>query len=344
MQKSSSSLSSTTTSIPVLPIPPSYNSNNVTVREHSRTDADNSTNSRNTLSTECSRYIEAENMNVISLDIESGLNQDASTRNQETLKICRLCHKNSNSSETQSAHDTHNSFLSHLVSPSLSSSTLISPCKCRTSHHYVHIGCLEQWQDTQSSLRNSPVSFSCEKCGFEYRLYRLQLAKIILHWTSKQFYTTLLLLLAALLASFIAHFVITFLISNGMYDPSFLSLDKPTTVFSLSPLDFIGGLCIISLIGIVYLALHSSSPLVLFSCIPLTCCAMSGQSDGIGCNECANGNADCGIVVITAGLMLLASLIVYGFFGAVFGTYILINRAVEWVMELMSGWIIEIGK
>ena len=226
MQKSSSS--STTASIPVLSILPSYHcASDVTTREHSRTDADNSTNSRNTLSTEHSRYVETENMSVILLDIESGLNEDASTRNRETLKICRLCHKNNNLSETQPTHNTqstHSSFSSHVVSSPLSSSTLISPCKCRTSHHYVHIGCLEQWQNTQTSPRNSPVnnnsqpvSFSCEKCGFEYRLYRPKLAKIILHWTSKQVYTTILLLLAVLLASIIAHFVIRFLISNGMY-------------------------------------------------------------------------------------------------------------------------------
>jgi len=74
---------------------------------------------------------------------------------------------------------------------------------------------------------------------------------------------------------------------------------------------------------------------------------MSDQSDDVGCsnyNKCANGNADFGIVVITAGVMLLAFVIVYGVFGAVFGAYILVNRAVERFMELISGWIVEIGK
>jgi len=218
MQKSSS-LSSTATSIP------SYHcSNDVNIREHSRTNTDSGPNPRNTQSTECNRYIETESMSVVPLDIESGLNKDAefaSTRNRETLKICRLCHKNNNFSETQ---PTHSLFLSHVVSSPLSSSTLISPCKCRTSHHYVHIGCLEQWQNTQTSSCNytvnnnsQPVSFPCEKCGFKYGLYRPKLAKIVLHWTSKQFYTTILLLFAVLLASIIAHFVIKFLITNGMH-------------------------------------------------------------------------------------------------------------------------------
>jgi len=78
--------------------------------------------------------------------------------------------------------------------------------------------------------------------------------------------------------------------------------------------------------------------------MPLTCCATSDQAEGIRANNCANGNVGCGIVIITTGLILLASLIVYGLFGAVFGAYILANRVVEWLMELMSGWIVEVGK
>ena len=78
----------------------------------------------------------------------------------------------------------------------------------------------------------------------------------------------------------------------------------------------------------------------------LTCCVASDQSDYNGRNTCGSGgsNGDCVFVAIATVLMLLASLVVCGLFGAVFGAYIFANRIVERLMEFMGGWMVEVGR
>jgi len=196
---------------PTLVIPTPYH-------EHSRVslavNADDDSTPNNPLNTQC---IGTEGMSTLSLDIEADLNGEGkeyrSIGTKGTIKICRICHKKEHLSRKQDTSPTCSLFLS----PTLPPSKLISPCKCHTHNHYVHIECLKRWQNTQNDSRvHNPQSISCDKCGFQYSLNRLKTAKIISHWASKHFYTMILLLLTVLLVSGIAHFAIKHLAKNGM--------------------------------------------------------------------------------------------------------------------------------
>lgn len=54
---------------------------------------------------------------------------------------------------------------------------LFSPCRCRGSMRYVHVGCLNQWR---CSAANSMAHYRCDSCHYEYRVQRTQLAQLML--------------------------------------------------------------------------------------------------------------------------------------------------------------------
>lgn len=54
---------------------------------------------------------------------------------------------------------------------------LFSPCLCRGSMRYVHVGCLNQWRCTAT---NSAAHYRCDSCHYEYRVQRTQLAQCML--------------------------------------------------------------------------------------------------------------------------------------------------------------------
>lgn len=89
---------------------------------------------------------------------------------------------------------------------------LISPCKCKGSSRYVHEGCLRQWRmAAPSSDRNY---WKCPTCGYQYRLERLQYAKLIQSLPSQIVLTIIVFVAAMFIMGFIADPII-----NAYLDP-----------------------------------------------------------------------------------------------------------------------------
>ncbi|CAG8563237.1 5442_t:CDS:2 [Rhizophagus irregularis] len=95
-------------------------------------------------------------------------NEDMSTRAllnaAQQLKFCKICQESEESSSSNV-----------LDFETYKKGKLISPCKCKGSLQYVHIGCLNQWR--HSNVR-AEASYRCEVCKYEYRFYRPRIAKI----------------------------------------------------------------------------------------------------------------------------------------------------------------------
>lgn len=84
---------------------------------------------------------------------------------------------------------------------------LISPCKCKGSSRYVHEGCLRQWRmAAPSSDRNY---WKCPTCGYQYRLERLQYARLIQSLPSQIVLTMLVFVVAMFIMGFIADPIIS---------------------------------------------------------------------------------------------------------------------------------------
>ncbi|KAG0267209.1 hypothetical protein DFQ27_008990 [Actinomortierella ambigua] len=69
---------------------------------------------------------------------------------------------------------------------------LISPCQCKGSSKYIHLGCLERWQ--QMSPRPSS-QFQCDTCQYQYSYSRPKTAA----WLDKTWFIILLTLLLTVL-------------------------------------------------------------------------------------------------------------------------------------------------
>jgi len=54
---------------------------------------------------------------------------------------------------------------------------LFSPCECRGSMRYVHVGCLDEWR---CSATNDSAYYRCDSCHYNYRLQRTQVAVMLL--------------------------------------------------------------------------------------------------------------------------------------------------------------------
>ncbi|AYV86844.1 MAG: E3 ubiquitin-protein ligase MARCH5 [Sylvanvirus sp.] len=64
---------------------------------------------------------------------------------------------------------------------SVESGRLFSPCKCRGTQRYIHVGCLDQWRRTST---NTNAAWHCGTCLYQYQFGRMGFATFISHpWT-----------------------------------------------------------------------------------------------------------------------------------------------------------------
>ncbi len=76
----------------------------------------------------------------------------------EQLKFCKICQ------EPEESDSSEEDFVKK--SETYNKGKLISPCRCKGSLQYVHIGCLNKWRHSNVRLE---ASYRCEVCKYEYR-------------------------------------------------------------------------------------------------------------------------------------------------------------------------------
>ncbi|CAB5362918.1 unnamed protein product [Rhizophagus irregularis] len=137
-------------------------------------------------------------------------NEDMSTRAllnaAQQLKFCKICQESEESSSSNV-----------LDFETYKKGKLISPCKCKGSLQYVHIGCLNQWR--HSNVR-AEASYRCEVCKYEYRFYRPRIAKIFSSNLTLHFLTLTLLLSIIYLMSYIVKLIMHNNVSHDPNDPN----------------------------------------------------------------------------------------------------------------------------
>ena len=86
---------------------------------------------------------------------------------------------------------------------------LIRPCKCKGTARYVHEGCLQQWRQSDTTLRAKNY-WSCPTCGFNYRLSRMTWGRLIRSTATQVALTVLVFLVTIFLLGFVADPIINF--------------------------------------------------------------------------------------------------------------------------------------
>ena len=86
---------------------------------------------------------------------------------------------------------------------------LMSPCLCKGSQKYVHEGCLEAWRHASAghSARNL---WKCPTCGFQYRMSRLSIGRILGHWFTNVSLTIVAVLFIMFILGFVGDKIIDF--------------------------------------------------------------------------------------------------------------------------------------
>jgi RING-variant finger protein len=63
---------------------------------------------------------------------------------------------------------------------------LFRPCECSGTQAYIHEQCLQRWRD---SAVNTQYFYECAVCGYRYRLRRVSIYRLIVHWFSVCLFT-----------------------------------------------------------------------------------------------------------------------------------------------------------
>lgn len=199
---------------------------------------------------------------------------------------------------------------------------LISPCLCKGSTRYIHLGCLEQWRTT-SSLREN--FYRCEICHYEYSFRRPWAASILGNKWFLRFTTVLIVILLAYAFAWIGRAID----SNGVW--RWKAQFRPASDFPLNRvlgldwMDVIWGVLFTTGAGFVIVIVG----LLVGMASSLSCCCCDNadeegeentggccdQSCGWGCTgcycgDCGGGGGGGGEVVI---IFLLAGVVLVGY-------------------------------
>ncbi|KAK3809840.1 MAG: hypothetical protein J3R72DRAFT_463976 [Linnemannia gamsii] len=232
---------------------------------------------------------------------------------------------------------------------------LISPCLCKGSSRYIHLGCLEKWR-AMSPRKES--FYRCDTCHYEYSFRRPWAASILGNKWFLRLTTVLLVFLIAYGFSWIGRVVDT----KGLWswkvqfrpDASF----PLNTVMGLDWMDVVWGTLLMSAVGwlIMSVTFFIGMAVSLSFCC---CCCNSEDEDGEentgggcfdqvgGCGYCGCYCGDCGgssgggggefiIIFFVLGIILVGLFLVFG------GVYRLISTANKRALKTMKETILEV--
>ncbi|OAQ34757.1 hypothetical protein K457DRAFT_133220 [Linnemannia elongata AG-77] len=226
---------------------------------------------------------------------------------------------------------------------------LISPCLCKGSTRYIHLGCLEQWRTT-STLREN--FYRCEICHYEYSFRRPWAASIL---GSKWFLRVTTVLIVILLAYAFA-WIGRAIDSNGAWQwkkQFFPDGDFPLKrVMGLDWMDVVWGVLFTTGAGFVIMIVG----LLVGMAMSLSCCCGDNadedgeentggcfdQSCGWGycgcyCGDCGGGaGGEAVIILLAAGIILAGLFLVFG------GVYKVVSMVNKRVLKTMKETILEV--
>ncbi|KAG0282899.1 hypothetical protein BGZ96_012731 [Linnemannia gamsii] len=300
-------------------------------------------------STLSSGFVDHNNHNNTSSSIINNIqNYDVDERR------CRICLEGEDDNSTKSNQDrnhSHSYFGGHNHDDSEEDDEsgrgrLISPCLCKGSTRYIHLGCLEQWRTT-SSLREN--FYRCEICHYEYSFRRPWAASILGNKWFLRVTTVLIVILLAYSFAWIGRAID----SKGawhwkqQFRPN---ADFPlNTVLGLDWMDAMWGLLFTTGAGFVIVIVGLLVGMVMsMSC----CCGDNSDEDeentggcfnpcGLGycgcyCGDCGGGGGEFVIVFLVAGIVLVGLFLVFG------GVYKLVSMVNKRVLKTMKETILEV--
>jgi hypothetical protein len=274
------------------------------------------------------------------VSITNTMNEDTSNHSllnsAQQLKFCKICHESeesdSSAEELIESQETYKK------------GKLISPCKCKGSLQYVHIGCLEQWR--HSDVR-AEASYRCEVCKYEYRFYRPRIAKIFssnftLHLLSLTFLLSMIYLVSYIVSLVIIH------PNNPNEPPHNLPGEinwKDIKFLNIRVIEFLIGISIISCFGLIFFLImiccngfsYTRHHYCYLGGCDSPCCLSYGS-----CTDCSGG--DCSGILILIFLLIISIIFMVGFVGAIIATYLLIQKITTVCLGKVHDRILEVNK
>ncbi|KAG0304439.1 hypothetical protein BGZ99_002414, partial [Dissophora globulifera] len=185
---------------------------------------------------------------------------------------------------------------------------LISPCLCKGSSQYIHLGCLEQWR-TKSTRKDS--YYRCDTCHYHYSFSRPWIAHVLGH----PLFLHIITLLMFLTLCYAAAWGGRELDMSGAWEWKKMfgreSKEPTFTLLGLDALDYLWGLSVLAIIGLLGMIIFG----VVYSC---TCCGRSGRGGGGGggffypmyFGSWGSGGGDSGGGEVICAIFLVAILII----------------------------------
>ncbi|KAF9908287.1 hypothetical protein EC991_009931 [Linnemannia zychae] len=277
---------------------------------------------------------------------------------------CRICLEGEDDDSFKSQHrdssdHNHNHSHSHYREEDYGDNEdsekgrLISPCLCKGSSRYIHLGCLEKWR-VMSPRKES--FYRCDTCHYEYSFRRPWAASILGNKWFLRFLTVFLVFLIAYGFAWIGRVVDT----KGLWawkvqfrpDASF----PLNTVMGLDWMDVVWGCLLMSAVG--WLVMSVGFFVGMAVSLSLCCCCNNdeegeentgggcfGQAGGCGycgcyCGDCGGGSGGGGgefiIIFILLGIILVGLFLVFG------GVYKLISTINKRALKTMKETILEV--
>ncbi|KAG0301841.1 hypothetical protein BGZ97_002585 [Linnemannia gamsii] len=227
---------------------------------------------------------------------------------------------------------------------------LISPCLCKGSTRYIHLGCLEQWRTTSPRRENF---YRCEICHYEYSFRRPWAASILGNKWFLRVTTVLIVLLLAYSFAWIGRAID----SSGVWrwkQQFHPGGDSPLkTVMGLDWMDAVWGLLLTTGAGFVIVIVG----LLVGMAMSMSCCCGDNSDDdgeentggcfdqscgwgycGCYCGDCGGGGGGGEFVVVflVAGVILVGLFLVFG------GVYKLVSMINKRVLKTMKETILEV--
>lgn len=259
---------------------------------------------------------------------------DALITPTQELKFCKICQEYEDSMDTLDSQQ----FVDD------NDRKLISPCKCKGSLRYVHIGCLNKWR--HSNVR-AEASYRCEVCKYEYKFYRPRIAKILANSITLHFFTLILLFFTISVLSYMVkslHFA-----QDSEDKSSWKNIKVP--FLNLHLIHVVIGTSIFSFFGIIFFIIMGC--LNGFRSTRRDFCYCTGCENACFCGyggcyagDCGGGGngSDCGGVIILALVLIIAAIFMFGLVGGIVAAYLFAQKITTFFLEKVHDNILEVSK
>ncbi|KAG9322280.1 hypothetical protein KVV02_006703 [Mortierella alpina] len=198
------------------------------------------------------------------VSLTMGHDPHTSGDNESDDRRCRICLESDDDPDSEQGH-------------------LISPCLCKGSARYIHLGCLQQWREASPRKESA---FSCDTCHYRYSFSRPWMAKVLGNESFLHVVTTLMVLTMVYLCGWVGHG----LESSGMwYWKSILteypppSGSGPILILGLDGWDYVWGLIMSAIFGLLFLVIRGEGAefILIFAAIIMFFFGIFGAFAGI---------------------------------------------------------------